>query len=105
MAQTIESAMRRPSDLCARYGGEEFVIVLPNTPLEGALSVAEKIRSQIEKLEIEHEASPTHEHVTMSFGVATYAAGDISFTALIEKTDEALYRAKANGRNRVEVFE
>jgi len=104
IAQTIEESLKRPSDLCARYGGEEFVIVLPNTPIEGALFVAEKIRSNIENLKIEHKASPVHTYVTLSLGAATYYSGDISYKALIEDTDEALYRAKANGRNRVEAF-
>ena len=105
IAQTIEEGLKRPSDLCARYGGEEFIIVLPNTPIEGALFVAEKKRSTIENLEIEHKASPVHAFVTLSLGVATYYSGDVSYKTLIEDTDEALYRAKANGRNRVEAFE
>ena len=109
--RVLQSATRlwrreiRQIDIPCRYGGEEFIIVLPNTPIEGALAVAEDIRTHIEELKIEHKTSPVHPHVTISLGVSTYYAGEISYKTLIEDTDKALYRAKRNGRNRVEAFE
>ncbi len=62
--------MRRPRDMAARYGGEEFAAILPETGLDGALQMAEKIRSQVEALSIPHESSKICDHVTISLGVA-----------------------------------
>jgi diguanylate cyclase (GGDEF)-like protein len=103
LAHAVDDALKRPGDFCARYGGEEFVVVLPNTHLEGAVHVAELLRLSVQGLRIQHKGSPTHEFVTLSLGVAaTHCSVDMSHGKLIKQADEALYKAKANGRNRVE---
>ncbi|ACK72056.1 diguanylate cyclase/phosphodiesterase with GAF sensor [Gloeothece citriformis PCC 7424] len=101
VAQVIKNAVGRPADLVARYGGEEFAIILPDTPLRGALYVAEQIRQQVQYLTIPHPQS-THQWVTLSSGVASFIpSAALSPKALINAADEALYQAKANGRNQV----
>ena len=60
VAQAIDGSLGRASDICARYGGEEFVVILPNTTCDGAIKIAEKIRSNIEKTEIEPKKFITH---------------------------------------------
>jgi two-component system cell cycle response regulator len=89
----------RRIDLAGRWGGEEFVILLPNTPLEGATLVAERLRSAMEGLE---PIAGGPERVTVSVGVAEHARGKTAME-LVERADQALYVAKQRGRNRVEV--
>lgn len=100
VAKTIERCIRRPSDLAARYGGEEFQVVLPETELPGALLLAERIRTSVEQIQpFGEDAYP----VTVSIGIGQYIPGtQQDLTGLLGAADEALYRAKANGRNRVE---
>jgi diguanylate cyclase (GGDEF)-like protein len=90
----------RTYDLAARYGGEEFCLVLPETDLEAACEVAERIRKRAEGLEF---APPMDNHqLTMSFGVAAYdGTNDGSIDEFIRVADDALYEAKNSGRNRV----
>ena len=100
VAHTLEHCIRRPADLAARYGGEEFQVVLPETDLAGARLLAERIRAQVEAL-------PTfagdERPVTVSIGIGVHVPGtQQDLTGLLGSADEALYRAKANGRNRVE---
>jgi len=103
VAHVLADAMRRQSDLAARYGGEEFVVLLPETDLEGAAGVAERLRKRVEGLGLAHVGSP-NEIVTASFGVAVSLPGNgASPDALIAAADLALYEAKHSGRNRVEV--
>jgi FOG: GGDEF domain len=92
----------RKSDICARFGGEEFVVLLPNTNLEGAKVVAERIRATVAKNPIEHGSIVIV--FTVSIGVSQYRKGMQSIDELIKEADIALYRAKRGGRNRVEVF-
>ena len=93
--------MRRPGDFCARYGGEEFVVILPNTSQDGALDRADKIRQAVAGLNIPHEGSETG-HVTISAGLATTnKRSQLAGQALLKRADEALYTAKASGRDRV----
>jgi diguanylate cyclase (GGDEF)-like protein/hemerythrin-like metal-binding protein len=85
----------RASDALVRWGGEEFIVISPATRIEGALSLAEKIREAISAWKF-----PNVGHVTVSIGVAEYALGE-DLAIWIQRADEALYRAKAEGRNRV----
>jgi two-component system, cell cycle response regulator len=97
VAATLRQNLRR-IDIPGRWGGEEFVVLMNDTPLQGAELVAERIRAAIEALPA-MEGGP--ERVTVSIGVATYADKD-SPSDLIERADHALYCAKGGGRNRVE---
>ena len=102
VAQVIAETASRPADLVARYGGEEFVALLPDTDAAGAAQLAEKMRGRLASLDIAHAASEAARHVTISLGVATLVPetrDDPSY--LILQADEALYRAKDGGRNRV----
>jgi diguanylate cyclase (GGDEF)-like protein len=104
VAEVLRGAVSRPGDLVARYGGEEFVIIMPGSPLAGARQVAEALRARVEALQIPHAASATLPVVTVSVGVATMQAERERDTqAVVELADRALYRAKHEGRNRVEV--
>lgn len=86
----------RETDLVGRWGGEEFLLVCPQTLLEVGLSIAERLRRDMERSPIANVGS-----VTASFGVSVYASEDDQFS-LLQRVDEALYKAKSNGRNRVE---
>ena len=102
VSAVLQAAAHRVTDLCARYGGEEFAIVLVDTDSEGALTVAETIRTGVERLRLTHADSPTGS-VTVSIGVAT-RTGDTyaSVRDLISACDDALYRVKEEGRNDTE---
>jgi diguanylate cyclase (GGDEF) domain len=105
IATALKRCLHRPSDVVARYGGEEFIAILPGTPKEGAHFVAERIRKTIEALNIKHRGSLTSEKVTASVGVSVtnYTTGTTLFDQ-INKADEALYKAKENGRNTVQLI-
>lgn len=90
----------RTYDLAARYGGEEFCLVLPETNLNAAIEVAERIRHKAET--IKFRAPMDHEVLTMSFGVATYDGQEGTIDELIRLADNALYIAKNSGRNQVQ---
>jgi len=93
----------RAYDSAARYGGEEFVLVIPGTSLPGAVLVAERLRQAV--LEFSFPAPMEDLTVTISLGVATYPSAQVdSVDSLFRQADEALYRAKQNGRNRVETM-
>jgi len=99
-AETIQGALRRES-ITARFGGDEFVVLLPASDLDEATQVAEKLRRNVEALpKISADGS---QGITISVGVATSSPGEtIEADALLKSADEALYRAKRAGRNRVE---
>jgi len=102
VAHALQKMIQRPADLVARFGGEEFVAVLPDTELEGAVYIAEKMRLSIESLNISHEQNKAAKHVTISIGVVTtIPKGDMLPIALIENTDKCLYEAKEAGRNQI----
>jgi diguanylate cyclase (GGDEF)-like protein len=101
IAATLDGSIRRPRDVAARHGGEEFAIVLPETNLEGALTIAETIRKAIAAMGIAHEGSP-YQRVTVSIGAASARPSRGSDRAtLLEAADRALYQAKSIGRNGV----
>lgn len=104
-SKTIIETLKRPSDMPARYGGEEFVVILPDTPTVGAMIVAEQLRTAMNTLTIPHAFSNAANIVTMSFGVSTYYPNQTkaSYVELVESADRGLYRAKKNGRNRIEL--
>lgn len=100
IASTLERCSDRAGDFAARFGGEEFAVVLPGTSASGACLVAEKIRREVEALQIPHKFSATAGHVTASVGVACIVpTEDRSMSSLIEVADQALYRAKYMGKN------
>jgi len=99
VAKVLETSLRKP-DLAARYGGEEFVVLLPATPRAGAVCVAERLRQKVRALDVEVDGAQLS--VTVSVGMAT-GPSKCAPTAskLLEEADEALYAAKAAGRDRV----
>ncbi|HKZ16133.1 MAG TPA: sensor domain-containing diguanylate cyclase [Geobacteraceae bacterium] len=99
----ILRAFVRDMDVVVRYGGEEFCIVLPDTSKEEAVVVAERIRQEIEKEKFPNEENLPHGRLTASIGIASFPEDGHTFTTLVHSADLALYRAKANGRNRVEL--
>ena len=90
----------RQTDICCRYGGEEFAVILPDTGLEDGKLACERLRKMVGEHLFEYEASQFK--VTISIGVAEYSGSqDQSPRDLVKRADEALYRAKNEGRNRV----
>ena len=89
----------RNSDVKCRYGGEEFLVLLPDTPLAGAVHVAESLRREIGLISVHWDSESVS--TTASFGVALSLRGELDSRALISRADTALYQAKREGRNRV----
>ncbi|MFT4114968.1 GGDEF domain-containing protein [Silvibacterium sp.] len=105
IAHAIQLSLNRVGDLPARYGGEEFAVVLPDTTDLGAQQVASRIRAAVRSLDIRYEEGKSR-CVTVSIGVATCdMPGFIRPSEMVEAADQALYLAKQNGRDRVEVAE
>jgi diguanylate cyclase (GGDEF)-like protein len=103
IAKKLKDNIRDGVDLAARYGGEEFALVLVKTDGQSAVETVERIRQNI--ADAVHKATHGEDiHVTMSFGIAVYGQHAKQLDSLIQKADKALYRAKENGRNRVEIF-
>ena len=101
VAAQVARASPRASDLAARYGGEEFVLVLGETTIDGAKWVANLIRQHVADLNMPHAASPLR-RVTISCGAASIMPrDDLPLETLLKAADEALYKAKAQGRNTV----
>ena len=108
IANLAQTAIKRPGDLVARYGGEEFAIILPNTPLEGASVIGNRLVEAIESDKIIHEKSSISEFMTVSVGIACADfANNFSDTKsenykkIISIADKALYEAKKRGRNQI----
>lgn len=104
IAETISSTLPRSTDFVARFGGEEFVVLLPSTDTAGAYEVAERIRMKVNSLAIPHEVSTTESVVTVSVGLSSMHADEMTYVDLFKQADEALYVAKASGKNRTKVF-
>jgi diguanylate cyclase (GGDEF)-like protein/PAS domain S-box-containing protein len=107
IAQVVRNTVTCPDDVCARYGGEEIAVLLAATDAEAAQAIAESIRVGVETIGLEHSRNPPSNHATISIGLATLTPGghDPAATSqsLFKRADEALYNAKAAGRNRVEM--
>ncbi len=100
IAQTLQKALKRPTDFVARYGGEEFVVVLKDVSLDGALKMAKQLIIAIQRVQIPHEKSKTSPYVTISIGVAMKdAAAKVTQAELLAYADRALYKAKESGKN------
>jgi diguanylate cyclase (GGDEF)-like protein/PAS domain S-box-containing protein len=93
----------RQVDIFARYGGEEFVAVLPETGLEQAIQVAERLRTDVAETLLTADGRPVR--TTLSIGVTVAGTKVTDLTTLLKNADQAMYKAKQNGRNRVEVYE
>lgn len=105
VASALASTVKRPADVVARYGGEEFALILPNTPQDGALHIAESIHKAIKRLQIAHSASSVSAYITLSIGVASVIpCQNTSAMALIAAADAGLYQAKGAGRDRTVVL-
>ena len=102
VARILETGLRRAGDLLARYGGEEFALVLPETDLAEARQHAETLRTAVAAARLPHGGSPGRPHVTISIGAGTaLPRREHRPDSLVELADQALYRAKRGGRNRV----
>ena len=101
VAKSLKTGVRGEDVVC-RYGGEEFILVLPEASTENARERAEHLRERIAQLEIEHDEKVLQK-ITASFGVATFPDHGHTIEEVIKAADTAMYRAKARGRNRVEV--
>jgi two-component system chemotaxis response regulator CheY len=91
----------RIGDTCYRYGGEEFLCVFPEQSMTSALAAVHRARAAVEALAVPHRGNPAHAILTISGGVAELSAGSTDASTVLQRADEALYRAKAAGRNTV----
>lgn len=106
VARTLDESFRRGGDLVARYGGEEFAVVLPGVDAHRAGLYAERLRRRIWRMAIATGPGPTGDRITISGGVAAIAPGTPGFheaapEVLLRAADQALYKAKCQGRNRI----
>lgn len=102
VAEVLTRANRRPADLAARVGGEEFAVLMPDTGLEGAREVAQRIADKVRGLEIDQAPEVPTSYLTVSIGVASARPeGALDPEELYGAADEALYRAKQQGRDRI----
>ena len=101
VAGVLREVVQRGGDLVARIGGEEFAILLPDSDMDAGLAVAALLRARLAELAIAHAGSEVSPFVTLSMGLASLdAEGDPHFEALFRRADQALYRAKDEGRDR-----
>ena len=105
VSEVLHSSLQRPADFAARWGGEEFAMLLPNTGLQGALHVAEHVRSNIENTAITSvtdTGDPSVFNITVSIGAASIMpSAENNIVDLIEQADKSLYTAKNTGKNKV----
>ncbi len=100
--QTLRRNPARSPDLVARYGGDEFVVLLPETPCNGAFGVAERIRKAVESNPIRSRDQKVE--ATVSIGVACFPDHGADFEAILDSADRAMYASKAGGKNRTSIF-
>jgi len=102
IANILKESEKRPADLAARYGGEEFSLVLPETGERGVKEIAYSILESVRKVTIPHKTSKVSDYLSVSMGTATMVPGrNTTPDTIIEIADQALYRAKNEGRDRV----
>lgn len=104
IAQILKQQLRRGGDFIARYGGEEFACIIPGIDVKGAIRIAESMRQSVQNLQIIHPDNVTSV-ITLSVGLAYCIPTDTNAEALLASADTALYKAKASGRNRIEIAE
>jgi diguanylate cyclase (GGDEF)-like protein/PAS domain S-box-containing protein len=104
VAQKISESLPRTTDFVARFGGEEFVVLMPSTKVEGAYRVAERIRNNINKINILISGSKQPEHITVSIGCANLVGLNLDKNLLFKQADTALYQAKNSGKNKSVIF-
>lgn len=103
VAKIIYKSVKRPGDIAARFGGEEFVVLLPDTKIDGARFIAERIMKDLYEMNLPHESSDVSDRITISIGINTILPNEeISPFKMVNYADIALYRAKSKGRNRIE---
>jgi diguanylate cyclase (GGDEF)-like protein len=101
VAKALEKLVIRSADLVARFGGEEFVMILPNTDVKRACTIAQNILNNIKQLNIEHQTSEVANILTTSLGIATLTAvKNDELSTLLSQADKTLYQAKEAGRDR-----
>lgn len=104
VTRSLSGILRRPADLLGRYDEQRFLVLLPDTPIQGAVAIAEGMRAGVESLGIAHTRSQVSDWVTISLGVSTAVPTvDVSPTTLVAAAQQALGQAKHGGRNRVMV--
>ena len=102
VSAALASCCRRPTDLAARYGGEEFAVILPDTDMAGAMEIADAVRRAVLQLKIPHRQCSTGEFVSISAGLSMlFLDAQMDGQLLIALADQALYKAKELGRNRI----
>lgn len=102
IGEVLQRHCRRAGDCAARYGGEEFALILPKLHARAARALAERLRSAVAALTVEHRDTDAVQRVTMSVGVTTFRSHEACGGGeLVDTADEALYKAKNTGRNRI----
>lgn len=102
VSHALQSSITRDQDLVSRYGGEEFAIILPDTNLSSAITVASRIQTRIEQLQLPHASSLVSHYVTLSIGIVSLIPEtDQPTQDLVAMADRLLYRAKQSGRNQI----
>ncbi len=106
VAEAIRNSLKRPYDLAARFGGEEFACVIPEASVKDAIVIANRIKESIDDLKLEHKSSPISPFVTISIGGVSKIPDELDkHNEMLQKADEALYKAKQNGRNQILIEE
>jgi diguanylate cyclase (GGDEF)-like protein len=102
LAAELSSVFQRPGDFFARFGGDEFSAILPGTGKDGSIYLARKAQRHLARVKIDHHRPDGGQYVTISIGIASSVpSADQRAEQLVNRSDQALYRAKAEGRNRI----